>query len=56
MSRLIKLCFMVIFVSSLFITGCGGPDTMTIGYNQAEYKADSDAYRGFGVGFTWKLK
>ncbi len=50
------IIFIILCTACSTFIGCAGPDSMRIGYNQAEYKADADAYRGFGVSFQWDLK
>lgn len=57
MNRLIKLCLTTMFFLSLFITGCTSlkPDRMGISFNQARYREEDAAYRGFGINFQWDL-
>lgn len=58
MKTIIRLCIVVMFVFPLFITGCSSitPDRMGINFNQARYREEDAAYRGFGINFQWDLK
>jgi len=59
--RIAFIVLAIIILSIIIaIAGCSNnalmPDRMGVSFNQSEYKADNDAYRGFGINFQWDLK
>lgn len=66
MKFIIRLICMVVFISSLFVSGCSGtgfdkrttlvPDSIGIGFSQARYREEDAAYRGFTITAQWNLK
>lgn len=65
---IIKIIVVVVFILVIIacVQGCAGtgfekqttlmPDSVNISFSQARYREEDAAYRGFMVGFQWKLK